>query len=266
MVSKVSDILHILEKLAPSFLAEDWDNPGLQVGDPNKRVVKILVSLDPTLGALREAERRGADMLLTHHPLLFRSISSVDESVYPGNVIAEACRKGVSIMAAHTNLDVTLGGINDLLAHMLQLQNVQVLEPKERGDGGLGRIGDLTGPLSLGALIEKVKSMLGLAFLRVSGNRDAVIKRVAVVGGAGGDLVAAASRSKADVLITGDIRHHEALLAEHLGMALVDAGHYETEKAALELFADKLRRRLREGGCAVSVQTYTEEKAPLRYE
>jgi dinuclear metal center YbgI/SA1388 family protein len=247
-------------------MAEDWDNPGLQVGDRNKEVVKILVSLDPTLGALREAVKRGADVLLTHHPLLFRPVSSVDESVYPGNVIAEACREGISVVAVHTNLDGAPGGINDSLALMLHLQNVQVLQPRERGEGGFGRVGDLSDPVSLGSLIDKVKSILGLPVLRVSGNRDAVIKRVAVVCGAGGELVPAASGSKADVLITGDIRHHEALLAEHLGMALMDAGHYETEKPALDLFAERLRHHLRDEGWPVSVETYAEEKAPLRYE
>jgi dinuclear metal center YbgI/SA1388 family protein len=266
MVPNVRDVLSILEKLAPSSLAEAWDNPGLQVGDPSKSVGKIMVSLDPTVGALREAVKREADVLLTHHPLLFRPISWVDESAYPGNVIAEACRNGISIIAAHTNLDATQGGINDLLAQLLHLRNVQALQAKEKEDAGLGRVGDLPAPLSLGALIEKVKSVLGSTYLRVSGNRDAVIRRVAVVGGAGGDFVATASRSRADVLITGEIRHHEALLAEHMGVALLDAGHYETEKPALELFADKLRHYLREVGCTVSVETYTGEKPPLKYE
>jgi dinuclear metal center YbgI/SA1388 family protein len=266
MVPKVSDILNILEKLAPSSLAEPWDNPGLQVGNPGRSIAKILVSLDPTIEALREAVRREADMLFTHHPLLFRPITWVDESAYPGIVIAEACRNGISIVAAHTNLDATQGGINDLLAQLLDLRNVQVLQAKEEGNAGIGRVGDLPAPLSLGALVEKVKSVLGPMYLRVSGNRDAVIRRVAVVGGAGGDLVATASRSRADVLITGEIRHHEALLARHMGVALLDAGHYETEKLALDLFADKLRHHLGEAGCAVSVETYTGEKPPLKYE
>jgi dinuclear metal center YbgI/SA1388 family protein len=266
VLPKVSDILTALEALAPSSLAEDWDNPGLQVGDPSRPAEKILFSLDPTLEALREAAKRGANVLLTHHPLLFRPVSRVDESTYPGSVLAEACRKGISIVAAHTNLDATEGGINDSLAQLLHLRKVQALQPKEKGDVGIGRIGDLPAPLSLGALAEKIKSVLGSTFLRVSGDRDAVVRRVAVVGGAGGDLVATASRLGADVLVTGEIRHHEALFAEHMGVALVDAGHYETEKPAFELFADKLIHHLKKAGYAVSVETYSGEKPPLKYE
>jgi dinuclear metal center YbgI/SA1388 family protein len=266
MSPRVSDILSVLEELTPSSVAEDWDNPGLQVGNPRQPVQRILVSLDPTMGALRAAKRREANLLLTHHPLLFRPISRVDESHYPGSVIAEACRMGVSIVAAHTNLDVIRGGINDSLAHMLQLQNVEPLQAAEHEHAGLGRIGDLPIPLGFRALIERVKSLLGSTFVRVSGKNDAIIGRVAVVGGAGGELIAAAHQRGADALITGDVRHHEALLAESIGLALLDAGHYETEKPALDLFADNLRRRLQQAGYTALVETHKEERAPLRYE
>jgi len=266
MVPTVKEILEVLEKLAPSSQAEEWDNPGLQVGDPSQAVKKILVSLDPTLGAIKEAESRGADLLLTHHPLLFQPISQVNERSYPGNIIAEALKRRISILAAHTNLDRAEGGINAMLSHLLDLRNVTSLEEGGGGNPGLGRVGDLPEGPTLALLIQKIKKSLGITSVRASGPNEKIIRRVAVVGGAGGSLVGAALAAGADLLITGDIKHHDALLAKDLGLALVDAGHYETEKPALDLFAERLRKTFGGEGWAVSIETDGREEPPMKYE
>ena len=152
MIPRIKDFLDRLEIIAPKILAEPWDNPGLQVGSTSQEIKKILLSLDPTLKALMAAQRREAQLLFTHHPLIFKPLSRVDTKIHPGDVIAEAVKKRISVVAAHTNLDRARGGINDILADLLELQNVDFLETRdETGSGGLGRIGDLPQHLPLGA-------------------------------------------------------------------------------------------------------------------
>jgi dinuclear metal center YbgI/SA1388 family protein len=262
MVPRVKDIVDTLERVAPAAAAEDWDNPGLQVGNPSAGVRKILISLDPTLDAVKEASRKDAALLLTHHPLIFPSLSCLNAEIYPGNVISEACKNEISILAAHTNLDVARGGINDMLASLFQLREAAVLQPRS----GLGRIGDLPEPCRLFSLVEAIKDLLGSGIVRVSGMRDKWVRRVAVVGGSGGSLVSTASAMGADVLVTGDVGHHDALLAETLGLALVDAGHFHTEKSAFGLFADRFKAFLTEEGWDVLVEEYQGQRNPLRWD
>ena len=255
--------------MAPSTAAEEWDNPGLQVGHPSQEIEKIFIALDPTLKALRKASKRKAQLLLTHHTLIFRPISSLNQNNYPGDVISEALGMGISIVSAHTNLDVVQGGINDILADLFGLQDVEVLE--DRNDlgiqgAGLGRIGRLPSPLTLPHMIKKVKEALGTERIKVAGRKNREIARVAVVGGAGGEMVSTAARKGADLLLTGDVRHHEALQAESLGLALIDAGHFHTERAALEPFADRLRHAFTKRNMEVDVEVYGDETGPTRYE
>jgi len=260
-------VLDILEEIAPTHAAENWDNPGLQIGDLSQEVGKVFISLDPTLKSLRKAVKRNAQVLLTHHPLIPKPVSSLNRDRYPGDVIFEAIERGVSIIAAHTNLDAVRDGINDGLAGLFGLQEVEELE--ERGDlneGGFGRIGDLPEPARLGEVIERIKVILGAEKIRVVGRKDRKIKRVAVVGGAGGGMVALASRKGANLLITGDVRHHEALEAEALGLALIDAGHFQTEKTALKPFVNCLRNRFSEQKMDVIVEVNDKEESPMRYE
>jgi dinuclear metal center YbgI/SA1388 family protein len=225
-------------------------------------VRRILTSLDPTLGALREACRRDAQLILTHHPLIFPSLSCLNTRVYPGNVISEACKNEISLLAAHTNLDVAQGGINDLLASLFQLNDVAVLQPRN----GLGRIGNLPKPCRLSSLIETIKDLLGSGMVRLSGTGEKTIQRVAFVGGSGGSLVRTASSMGAHVLVTGDVSHHDALLAETLGLALVDAGHFHTEKTAFGLFADRFKALLTQEGWDVLVEEYQGQRDPLRWD
>jgi len=260
-------VLGVLEEIAPSHTAESWDNPGLQIGYLSQEVGKIFISLDPTLKSLRKAVKRNAQLLLTHHPLIFNPISSLNRDHYPGDVIFEAIEQGVSIVAAHTNLDSARGGINDGLADLFGLQEVGGLEERsDLNEGGLGRIGDLPEPVRLGEVTERIKAILGAERIGVVGRKDRRIKRIAVVGGAGGGMVALASKKGAQLLITGEVRHHEALEAEALGMALIEAGHFQTEKPALKPFANHLRNRFSEQNMDVIVEVNDREESPMRYE
>lgn len=267
MVPKLCDFLELLEEQAPSWLAEEWDNPGLQVGELSKEIKKILFALDPTLQAIEEAASREAQLLLTHHPLIFRPLTSLDPEIYPANVIFKAIQEGIAVVAAHTNLDVVPGGISDVLGRLFDLQKTEVLDedPNPRFPGaGLGRIGHLRKPMTLLAVMDATKTLLGTDDVRVLGSKDLMIRRVAVVGGSGGDMVAVASRRGADLLVTGDINHHNALEAQARGLALIDGGHFYTEKAALRPVKEHFVGKMRDRGWNVSVEIFENENAPMR--
>lgn len=268
MIPDLKNILSLLNEMAPFHYAEAWDNSGLQVGTGNKPINKIFISLDPSVNALRSALAGNAQLLLTHHPLIFKPLSQLDYATYPGNIIVEAIQKGISVVSMHTNLDVAEGGINDMLANLFSLQNPEVLEARDdlKIDRiGLGRIGDLPAPLGLSSMIEKVKSALDATTVKVLRKEDVEIKRVAVVGGSGGSMVVVASRKGADLLITGDVSHHDALKAEQLGLALIDAGHFSSERAAMVLFADYLQEWLYRKDMDVMVKVYKQEMDPMGY-
>jgi len=266
MTPKVKDILVFLEGIAPAGAAEDWDNPGLQVGNPSLEVKKILTALDPALCVVREASRRQAQLILTHHPLIFPSLSSLNREVYPGDVIFEACEAGIALAAAHTNLDTAEGGINDMLASLFHLKNIDVLQKNLlHPTMGMGRIGELPQPEPLFPFARRIKPLLGAQALGVCGDKEKLLRRVAVVGGSGGSLVPLAASMGADVLVTGDLSHHDALRAKTLGLALIDAGHFETEKAAFALFANRFEELLHREGWDVRVETLQEEKNPMQW-
>lgn len=263
------DIIAVLEDLVPGRLAEDWDNPGLHVGNPSQGVEKIFVALDPTLESVVRAAQRGAQMLFTHHPLIFRPLVSLDSHTYPGNVIVECIKRDVSVFSAHTNLDIARGGINDMLAGLFHLQDVEVLENRDDPrlvDIGLGRIGYFKEPRPLRKIVEMTKDVLGINHVRVVGHEERDIYKTAVVGGAGGRMAGIASARGADLLITGDVGHHAARDAENLGLALIDAGHFHTEKAAFQAFAERFGGVLRQKGWGVAMEYDDMEKGPSRSE
>jgi dinuclear metal center YbgI/SA1388 family protein len=217
--------------------------------------------------ALKSAVHVEAELLLTHHPLIFRPILSLDINAYPGNVIIEAVHKRIAIVAAHTNLDVARGGINDMLADLLGLKNVDVLrEIHGMTDAGLGRIGDLPRPVEFDQIKEHVMRVLETNQLRIAGPEKQVIRRVAVVGGSGGSLVSMAYEKGADLLITGDVSHHHALEAQSLGLTLIDGGHFHTEKAAFKAFAKPFKSMIEESGRDIAVVVNEEEVDPLVHE
>jgi len=265
MAFRLRNFLDVLETIAPAQWAESWDNTGLQIGSLSQRIAKIFSSLDPTPRALEAASNAGAQLLFTHHPLIFKPLSRIDTHAFPGDVISEAAVRGVAVAAAHTNLDVAPGGINDILADLLGLRDRKILKPVDGMDGvGLGRIGNLAQPGDLISVAAEVKQVLGEPDIRVVGKPDVLIRQIAVVGGSGGSLVSIAAEKGADLLVTGDIGHHVALEADALGIALLDAGHFHLEQTAFRSFAVTLRTILERDGWDVEVQTDEEEVNPLR--
>jgi dinuclear metal center YbgI/SA1388 family protein len=268
MTHQLKDMLAILDGIVPFSNAEEWDNPGFQVGFLSDEIKKVLISLDPTVMALQKAGERNAQLLLTHHPLIFKGLASINPDTYPGCVITDAIRSRISIVAVHTNLDMAKGGINDILAGMIGLQDIEALLIKEgAGDrfDGLGRIGNLPETMSLDAVARIIMDSIGSTGLMVLGPPDRGIKKIAILGGSGGAELSHASDKGADLYITGDIRHHEALMAQSLGLALIDAGHFNMERAAMHVFAVRLRDRLNKLGWDLVIEIFEDEKAPMRY-
>ena len=361
-------LIRYLEELAPKRLASDWDNVGLQLGSPQGSVKKVIVSLDVDEHVLDEAIAMGADFIVTHHPFIFRPLSALRTDLPLGKLIERAVMAKLCIYAAHTNLDVAVGGVNDALAERLQLSDVQVLRPagyeslekitvfipagqengvrdamvaagagwvgnyshctfQTSGTGtfmpregtnpyvgqqgklervsevrlesiypvhirnrvvramikahpyekvaydiyplvnegkpyGLGRVGRVKEPITLENFSTFLKEKLKVSSLRVAGDLQRNIKKVAVCGGAGGDLIHTASFAGADVLVTGDLKYHEAQDANALGLAVIDAGHDATERVVVPALCTYLRNKLAVDGYDVDVLASASETVP----
>ncbi len=265
MIPTTEDFLQLIERIAPMKLAEPWDNPGLQIGDSGQRIKKIFSALDPTPEALIHAADIDAQILFTHHPLIFKSVSRIEINAYPGSILARAARRRISIVCAHTNLDVAKGGINDILANVLGLQDVEILLPNAlEPSSGLGRVGNLPAPLAFDDFMADVMERLGTDHIQLAGPTKKSIRRVAVVGGSGGSLLPHAVRRGADVLLTGDIGHHTALEAKFLDIALIDGGHFHTEKIAFRIFCNTLGDSLKKEGWETQIETDGMEVNPVR--
>ncbi|RJR18438.1 MAG: Nif3-like dinuclear metal center hexameric protein [Desulfobacteraceae bacterium] len=266
MIPRLKDISELLEGIAPRRLAEKWDNVGLQVGSRNKEIRRILLALDPGLDALEAASNMGAQLLITHHPLIFSPLYNVDTESFPGEIIAAALEKGICVMAAHTNLDGAREGISEVLAELLDIKNLEIIEKSgDREDEGLGRIGTLDEKVPLFVFARNVAERLAVDTVKIVGEETAMVQKVAVLGGAGGGFVSKALSMSADVLVTGDLGYHHALEASRCGLAVVDAGHFHTEKAALRIVAGRFQSVIKSMGWAVDVEFYEGQKPPFLY-
>lgn len=265
MKPRIEDFLLLMDELAPPGLAEAWDNPGLQAGGFSGVIERVFLALDPTPASIERAHKRGAQVLFTHHPLIFRPMSRVQVGSGPGRVLRGALKNEIHIVAAHTNLDAARGGLNDILADLLGLERAEVLEENAIDSGaGVGRVGLLPVPMSLADLLARVRGALKMEKAAIVGDPDAEIRRVAVVGGSGGSFVTVCRKKAADCLVTGDIGHHHALEAMDLGMNLIDAGHYRLEQTAFRLFGERLERVMAEKGWSVRVIPDEDERDPIQ--
>jgi len=347
--AKISDIVGIINKIAPPALAEDWDNVGLQVGDPADEIERIMVALDPCPEAVDAAIKSSCQLLLTHHPLIFKPLKRITTSDETGRLIHQAIANRLAIISLHTNYDVTQNGVNDLLAkalgvissrplkvsHREELLKLIVFVPRSHHDvvlnallpfswlagkyadcsfttsgqgtfrpldgaapyigkvgeresveesrlellirkadlqaalkslrkahpyeepafdmvplfneglqSGIGRIGLLEPAPLLKDFAERVKQNLGTAALRIVGNPEQRISKLALCGGSGASLLRDAAREGADLFLTGDIKYHEAREAQSLGIALIDAGHFATERLMVEGLSLQMEKEL----------------------
>jgi dinuclear metal center YbgI/SA1388 family protein len=231
--------------------AESWDAPGLLSGDPTASVTHIHLAVDAVLDTVDEALGLGADLLLVHHPLLLRGVTSVAEDRYKGAALARLIRGGCALIAAHTNADVVETGTSAVFASRLGLTDVQPIEPGTDPARGIGRFGTLPEPTTLGALARALATLLPSTAggIRVSGAFDAPISTIALCGGAGDSLLGNPAVVGSDVYITSDLRHHPASEfrenARHSdGPALIDVSHWASEWLWLDTAATQLREAL----------------------
>lgn len=250
----------IIETLWPLAGAEDWDAPGLLVGDPEQRVERVLLAVDAVAATVDEAVSASADLLLVHHPLLMRGVTSVAEDRYKGAIIARLIRSGIALVAAHTNADIVQNGTSDVLATRLGLVDAVPIVPGADGATGLGRVGDLHEPSMLGQIARELASFLPptATGVRAAGAFDKPITRIAVCGGAGDSLLGHPAVRGADLYVTADLRHHpasesrEQTILTGEGPALIDVSHWASEWLWLDAAAAALREALPELRVVVS--------------
>ena len=367
---RIQDLVGLIHKLYAPELAEDWDNVGLQVGDPGRPLDRVMVALDPGLEAVEAARDAGAQALVTHHPLLFKPVKRLTPDDAVGKVLWTAVRDDVAIISAHTNLDCAVDGLNSWLAEKMGVEQaiplqtvagdylklvvfvpvgheeavadalfsagggqigaydqcsfrssgegtfrpgpgtqpyigtvgqrekteevrletiipkrklLRVLEKMQKAHpyeevaydllplqnqvpgAGLGRIGKLAQQTTLGEFAASVKESLGCDHLRLIGADQMPIRKVALCGGSGAFLLQTAHRQGADVLVTGDVKYHEARQAEELGIALIDAGHFATEQLMIEQVTQSLQAAARQLNWGVAFEAYTGEEDPFRF-
>jgi len=236
-MNTVRDVYEYINAFAPFYTAESWDNSGLLVEAKGAEIDKVLIALDITTDVVEEANEIGANLIVSHHPVIFEPLKRIASD----DVVYQLAKHDISAICAHTNLDVAQGGVNDILAHRLNLQNIQPLEPLDSNGLSLGRIGELNNTMDCAAFLDSVKKELGCSGLKYT-QGCTQIKRVAVCGGAGASFVYRAAQLQADALVTADSKHNILLDAKKLGITLVDAGHYCTEQVVLQPLAEKLRK------------------------
>ena len=231
----VNDILQYIETLAPTSLKMDWDNVGLLCGSKNTVVNKVLVALDPFEGVCREAADMGAELIVTHHPLIFQPLPQITDETSIGRAVQLLCANGISAINAHTNLDCADGGVNDTLAAKLGLGDVQLV-PGDHEQ--LLRLGQVKAQ-DLGSFLAHVKAALGCEGLRyVSGGKS--VSKVAVGGGSCGGAIPVVAAAGCDTFITADVKYNQFWDARDLGLNLIDAGHFCTENPVVSVLAEKI--------------------------
>ena len=297
----VNDIMQVMESIAPVHLAEDWDNVGLQIGQADGPADTVGVALDPTLDVIQNACSHKLNLLITHHPLIFRPISCIDFSSTFGTILKTALQNGLSILTAHTNYDTAVGGLNDILARRMKLKNptplsksvlhsqvnlelqnagkIQIsklskLDPADPKpikaqlhvpltDTGIGRIGDISAPMRLREFALSLKTRLGLAVVRMTGDPDLMVRRVAICTGSGSSLLKDFFKSDAQVFVSGDLRYHDAKDVQALGRGMIDIGHFGSEHIMVAALSGQLVESCKRKGLKVRIVPIELETDPF---
>ena len=264
MGCKLAKIIDAVEEIVPGEFAEEWDNCGIQVGDPGWYIEKIWVALDPLPEVMAAACQADVDLVITHHPLIFKPLTAIDTTRLEGFIIQQALDHQVAIYAAHTNLDRVKDGVNDVLASRIGLSNINSLSIEgASGKPGFGRIGNLPQATPLNLLINKIKQALDVDHVTVAGQLDTRVQTVAVCSGSGSGMVGDFFDAGADVFISGDLKYHDARNFEFARKALIDIGHFASEHLIVETFAEQLNRHFQDKGLVLKVESYRYEKDPF---
>jgi dinuclear metal center YbgI/SA1388 family protein len=266
----LGQLMLAVEELWPESLAEAWDEVGLVAGHPSADVTRVMFAVDPTLEVIDEAIEWGAELLITHHPLLLKGVTSVAANTPKGRAVHRLIESGTALLTVHTNGDSAVGGVSDVLADALGLENVSPLTPAADGlpEEGIGRVGDLNESITLGDFAARVFGILPSVAggVRVSGDKDGLVQRVAVCGGAGDSLFDEVRASNADLYVTADLRHHPASEAREAAVNgrpyLIDVSHFASEWLWLPAAAEALGNVLADQGLDVEIRVSTTNSDP----
>lgn len=246
---RFEDLIYELESIAPSASQAEWDNSGIQIAVRSPGVKRVMTALEITDEIVTEAIEKEVDVIVTHHPLIFGSLSSIDRASIEGQYILDLIKNNISVYSSHTPFDKCTGGNNDLLAEELGLEDVDGFTVNEGGilvKDMTGRVGKLPEPLSLDELADILADAISSdrSSFRIVGELSESIQTVALCTGAGAEFIETAVDNQCDVLITGDVKYHDAQKARSTGLCLIDGGHYGTEKSFAANMAGKLRERI----------------------
>jgi len=253
-------IKKFFETKYPKDLAYEWDNVGLQIGTLNKEITGILIALDVTKDVLKEAIKKRCNVIIAHHPLIFKPMKNILSDSYKGSVIETLLKEDIAVYVSHTNYDLGHSGMNTVLANKLNLKNPEILE-YETETHGIGKIGDFE-PMPLKEALKVIKERLNIQNARLISNKrdDKVIKKIAISGGSGASHMAMAKFKGADLYITGDVSYHQAHDMLQMGLSTLDIGHY-VEKH----FMDALKEELSEAGVDAPIYTSSVDLDPFTF-
>ncbi len=242
MAMRFDEMIQAIEKVAPKSIQESWDNSGIQVAVNDGMISRVLTALEMTDEVIQEAIDEDIDMIITHHPLIFGGIKSVDFRDMTGSYIVKLMNAGISVYSSHTPFDKVEGGNNDYLAELIGLRDISGFTDGDDVDM-IGRVGMLPYPVTLADMVDIIAEKLDMEpeQVRCVGYPDQKINTVGMCTGAGADLMDLAIANGCQLFVTGDLKYHDAQKAKAMGIAVIDAGHYGTEKTFAENFAEKLR-------------------------
>ncbi|WP_040194986.1 Nif3-like dinuclear metal center hexameric protein [Clostridium culturomicium] len=251
---KIDKLIKIMETIAPPNLKESYDNVGLMVGDREADVAKILVALDCTLEVIEEAKALGADLILSHHPLLFRKPSTITTDTLLGRKIIELIKNDIALYSSHTNWDSVSAGINDEFVAYLGFGKGEIMakNPVEP-TAGIGRMVNLDKEMTLSEVIETVKEKLDLNTIRFAGDLNKTIKSIAFVNGSGQDFMDMAAKRGADLIITGDTTYHFVSDYSEMGLCIMDVGHFNSEWPIVVNLSKQIKKQVESEGVEVVI-------------
>lgn len=259
-----SDIREYINSIFPEKYAFDRDNVGLILGREDKEIKRAIITLDVDEKVAKEAKDSNADLIISHHPLMFYPIKRLTKKTPSERTLIELVSNDITLISAHTNLDCTQGGLNDYLCEKLGIINTKVIEvvgSDENGEHGFGRIGELEKDFTLSEILDRCKKVLDAKGLRYTGEENKIIRKVAVNCGGGSDLLDECIFLGADLFITGDVKYNPFRDGYESGMAVIDAGHYETEHIVCELLQKVMKDKYPDIEFLVS----EENAAPIKY-
>lgn len=245
---KAWEVVAVLEEFAPRIFQESWDNAGFCIGDPQQEVTGVMLGLDCTPALLDEAIACGANLIITHHPLIFHGLKRIDPTDAIGSLVYRAIRADLAIYSAHTNADKVFDGVSGWMADRLGLTDCEILDPDPKAVGpdgrsvGLGMVGNWSEPVPADQFLERVKAAFGTPCLRTSAPLNRPIRRVAVCGGSGSSLLSAARKAGADAFLCGDLSYHHFFTDQTCW--LVDVGHFESEIGIVDRFFTILKEKI----------------------